>query len=171
MGKHLLIPFFMLCYACGKGQVTQTKNGQDFEGTLSKRQADLVFENTKNFPDKTEVAIAIIENGESIFYGVNRQNDTLKTVVNHQKVFEIGSITKVFTATLLANLVVDGKVSLDDDIASYLDIQLKGSPKITFEQLANHTSGASTDCPQIWICSRIPKIPIRHTMRKNWKRI
>jgi serine-type D-Ala-D-Ala carboxypeptidase/endopeptidase len=58
--------------------------------------------------------------------------------------FEIGSITKVFTGLLLAQGVIDGKVSLADSIAKHLPADVALDPKaaaITLEQLSTHTSG------------------------------
>jgi CubicO group peptidase (beta-lactamase class C family) len=53
--------------------------------------------------------------------------------------FEIGSITKTMTATLLASLVGDGVLSLDDEIGRWL--AAGPNEVITVEQLATHTSG------------------------------
>jgi CubicO group peptidase (beta-lactamase class C family) len=53
--------------------------------------------------------------------------------------FEIGSITKTMTATLLASLIGDGVLTLDDEIGRWLDAGPHGT--ITLEQLATHTSG------------------------------
>jgi CubicO group peptidase (beta-lactamase class C family) len=53
--------------------------------------------------------------------------------------FEIGSITKTMTAALLASLVGDGLLALDDEIGRWLDAGRNGA--ITLEQLATHTSG------------------------------
>jgi serine-type D-Ala-D-Ala carboxypeptidase/endopeptidase len=53
--------------------------------------------------------------------------------------FEIGSITKTMTATLLASLVGDGVLGLDDEIGRWLAAGPHGN--ITLEQLATHTSG------------------------------
>ncbi|HEX3797952.1 MAG TPA: serine hydrolase [Verrucomicrobiae bacterium] len=59
-------------------------------------------------------------------------------------VFEIGSITKVFTSLILADMVARGEVKLDDPITKYLPanvhMQIKGRA-ITLEDLATHTSG------------------------------
>ncbi|HYK05188.1 MAG TPA: serine hydrolase [Thermoanaerobaculia bacterium] len=55
-------------------------------------------------------------------------------------VFEIGSVTKVFTALLLADMVARGEVALSDPVGKYLPAEVK-VPKITLEQLATHTSG------------------------------
>ncbi len=60
-------------------------------------------------------------------------------------VFEIGSITKVFTALLMADMVQRGEVALDDPVAKFLPPE--GRPRayqdkpITLLDLATHTSG------------------------------
>lgn len=60
-------------------------------------------------------------------------------------VFEIGSITKVFTALLLADMVRRGEVALTDPITKYLpaDAQVpeRNGRAITLEDLATHMSG------------------------------
>jgi CubicO group peptidase (beta-lactamase class C family) len=59
--------------------------------------------------------------------------------------FEIGSITKTFTALLLADLVERGKVKLDDPVRMYLpesvSMPKRGDTEITLAHLATHTSG------------------------------
>ena len=60
---------------------------------------------------------------------------------NYQSIFEIGSITKVFTANLLAKAVIDNKVKLNENINDYLNIKFKNDISISFKSLANHTSG------------------------------
>jgi CubicO group peptidase (beta-lactamase class C family) len=56
--------------------------------------------------------------------------------------FEIGSISKVFTGILLADAVLDGKLSLDDALAKRLPVQLSAPAigGVTLRQLATHTS-------------------------------
>jgi D-alanyl-D-alanine-carboxypeptidase/D-alanyl-D-alanine-endopeptidase len=60
-------------------------------------------------------------------------------------VFEIGSITKVFTALLLADMVTHGEVNLSDPVARYLPAEVKvpsrGGKQITLLDLATYTSG------------------------------
>lgn len=61
-----------------------------------------------------------------------------------EKRWEIGSITKVFTALLLAKLHTSGQVSMTETVASYLPKELKlpmNFEKITLENLATHQSG------------------------------
>src|SRR5499427_4973527 len=60
-------------------------------------------------------------------------------------VFEIGSITKVFTSTVLAQLVQEGKVRLDDPAQKYLPASVKlptrGDKVITLGSLSEQNSG------------------------------
>jgi D-alanyl-D-alanine-carboxypeptidase/D-alanyl-D-alanine-endopeptidase len=59
-------------------------------------------------------------------------------------IFEIGSVTKVFTATLLAGMVEEGLLALDDPVQRYLptgvELPVRGRP-ITLGDLATHTAG------------------------------
>jgi CubicO group peptidase (beta-lactamase class C family) len=60
-------------------------------------------------------------------------------------VFEIGSITKVFTSLLLAIAVERGEVGLDDPVVEHLPrgtrVPMRGARPITLVHLATHTSG------------------------------
>jgi len=63
-----------------------------------------------------------------------------------QSVFEIGSITKVFTGILLADMVAKGEVALDDPVAKYLPedkvtMPTRGGRAITLLDLSTHRSG------------------------------
>jgi len=62
--------------------------------------------------------------------------------------YNIGSVAKTFVTTILAQAVIDKKVSLNDDIrkflpGSYPNLQYNDQP-IRFVNLANHTSGLPT---------------------------
>lgn len=61
-----------------------------------------------------------------------------------RSVFEIGSITKVFTGTLLADMVERGEVSLSDPVARYLPegvtVPSRNGREITLLDLATHRS-------------------------------
>ncbi|MCW1913569.1 beta-lactamase family protein [Luteolibacter sp. GHJ8] len=66
-------------------------------------------------------------------------------IPTEKRIFEIGSISKVFTGLLLADAVESGKLRLDTTLAELLGKELKfADPKvgrITLLQLATHTSG------------------------------
>jgi D-alanyl-D-alanine-carboxypeptidase/D-alanyl-D-alanine-endopeptidase len=65
--------------------------------------------------------------------------------VDGDTVFEIGSVTKVFTSLVLADMVQHGEVKLDDPISKYLPKSVKvptrNGKEITLVDLATHTSG------------------------------
>lgn len=64
-------------------------------------------------------------------------------------IFQIGSISKVFTTCLIMRLVEDGRVELDDPVVKHLrGFEIgddKASQEITVRQLLNHTSGIAGD--------------------------
>ncbi|AZQ44814.1 serine hydrolase domain-containing protein [Nonlabens ponticola] len=109
--------------------------------TLNQQQLDILHRGTKSFPEKTQLAIAVVNNGKVSFAGIERVGDTIKMIDNHDHTFEIGSLTKVFTSTLLADLVLNDKIKLDDPLEKHMDYDLSINPKTTLKQLANHTSG------------------------------
>lgn len=69
--------------------------------------------------------------------------------------FEIGSITKVFTAILLAKLSLDGRIDLDAPIGDLLPEFEGVSTAITPRRLSTHTSG-------------LPRLPIGVLDRRYW---
>ena len=106
-----------------------------------KEISEIIFSKTKDFPNNTQLSIAISQNGKTNYYGIIKLNDTIKPIENQNKIFEIGSITKVFTSTVLASLVEERKIKLTDDINSYYSFPFKDNITLNFKSLANHTSG------------------------------
>ena len=78
-----------------------------------------------------------------VSYGSLAKGDT--RTLDGDTVFEIGSITKVFTSLLLADAVRRGEVALSDPIAKFLPAKVnvpeRGGHPITLQQLSMHTSG------------------------------
>ena len=82
-----------------------------------------------------------------IVYG--KADDGNPRPLDSDTVFEIGSVTKVFTSLLLANMVQRGEVALTDPVAKYLPKEIRmpehGGKAITLEHLSTHTSGLPRD--------------------------
>jgi serine-type D-Ala-D-Ala carboxypeptidase/endopeptidase len=83
------------------------------------------------------------EGGTSFFaYGVAAKGGP---ALDEDSVFEIGSITKAFTALLLADAVLQRQTQLDDPVAKHVPadfkIPSKGDKSITLAHLATHRSG------------------------------
>jgi serine-type D-Ala-D-Ala carboxypeptidase/endopeptidase len=78
-----------------------------------------------------------------VSYGSLDQGDP--RVLDADTVFEIGSVTKVFTSLLLADMVERGEVALNDPVAAFVPtgvrIPGRGDRQITLQDLATQTSG------------------------------
>ena len=91
------------------------------------------------------LALGVLENGQTHVYGYGETAKDNQLIPDANTIFEIGSITKTFTATLLAYFVQQGKIGLDDPVNKYLPdsiagLQYNGKP-VTIRSLANHSSG------------------------------
>jgi len=90
------------------------------------------------------LSVGVIKDGKTTTYNYGEMKRGGKILPTADSFFEIGSITKTFTATLLASFVNERKVRLTDPIIMYLpdsvavNQELKG---ITLLNLINHTSG------------------------------
>jgi D-alanyl-D-alanine-carboxypeptidase/D-alanyl-D-alanine-endopeptidase len=97
--------------------------------------------------DKKGVGIAVgIINEKGIkLINYGKMNVKENREVAADSFFEIGSITKVFTGILLADMVTRGEMKLDDPISLYLPKSVKvptrNGKEITLVDLATHTSG------------------------------
>lgn len=71
--------------------------------------------------------------------------------INENTIFAIGSITKVFTTILLADTVQEDVIKLNDPVDKYLPSIIKvpqyNGHRITFEDLATHTSALPENPP------------------------
>jgi CubicO group peptidase (beta-lactamase class C family) len=137
----------------------------DNQEALDSSQAQIVFNYSKYFPNETELAIAFIVGDSETFIGVKRRNDSLVYVKNKEQIFEIGSITKTFTATILAKLIFDGKISLNEPIKNILPVKLRQSAlngkEVSLLHLANHTSGFPKEPDNVSTEWAIPGSPYR----------
>jgi len=68
---------------------------------------------------------------------------------NKNYLYEIGSITKTFTASLLAKYIHEGKMSLDDSISKYIEGLGEGYYP-TLKRLATHTAGYGYLPASLW---------------------
>lgn len=95
-----------------------------------------------NKPDSPGCAVAIIKDGRVLYKrGYGNANLDYDIPLSSKTVFNIGSVSKQFTAISVALLVRQGKLSLDDDIRKYLPDMPQYSAPITIRRLLYHTSG------------------------------
>ncbi len=87
-------------------------------------------------------ALAIIKDGKIIYKrGYGMANLEHNIPITSTSVFRIGSTSKQFTASCIAILALEGKISLDDDIRKYIPELPKHEKPITIRHLVHHTSG------------------------------
>lgn len=115
--------------------------------SIMDKNANLLLKDSKAY----SVSIAIISNGKShtMHYGEIDKGKGNKA--NDNTLFEIASVTKVFTGTLVANAVLEGKIKLNDDIRKYLkepftNLEYNGNP-IRIRDLLTHRSCILTPFP------------------------
>jgi CubicO group peptidase (beta-lactamase class C family) len=96
-------------------------------------------------PNNRSLSIGIVNGAatETYYYGEIKKDTNI--LPNEKSLYEIGSITKTFTAIVLAHAINEKKIALNDDIRKYLpgnypDLQFNGTP-VRIVNLANHTSG------------------------------
>jgi len=91
------------------------------------------------------IVAGIVEHGTSTFMAYGTFDGPHTPAVDERTVFEIGSVTKVFTGTLLADMVLKGEVRLEDAVAQYLPatvhVPARDGKPITLLDLATHRSG------------------------------
>lgn len=91
--------------------------------------------------EKAMFSLAVVENGEPIYQkSIGFADVEQQQKANKDTQYHIGSITKVFTATMIFQLIDEGKLSLDTSLAKYYP-EVKNAKKITVSMLLSHRSG------------------------------
>ncbi len=90
------------------------------------------------------IALALIDSSGVQYFNFGKTADGGKEV-NRNTIYEIGSISKVFTGILLAQQVLDDELKLDDEVNAFLPDSIKipvmGDTEITLGNISDHTSG------------------------------
>lgn len=104
---------------------------------IPKMSFDSMLKYTTKDNENAVISVGIIQNGELSFKVYGKNEEVLQ---KSEHVYEIGSLTKTFTTSLLLKAVSEGKISLDDHIDKYLDLPKKDYYP-TIKRLITHTSG------------------------------
>jgi len=90
------------------------------------------------------IVVGIVDKNGPRYYCYGKTSLT-GTPVNEHTIYEIGSISKVFTAIILAYQAQAGKLNVDDPVQKYLpsDVRMprRAGKEITLGHLSDHTSG------------------------------
>lgn len=91
------------------------------------------------------IVIGLLDHGKERYISAGHSNFGNTPLVDPDAIYEIGSITKVFTNLILADMVVKGEVSLDDPVSKYLPSSVtmpsRNGKVITLLDLATASSG------------------------------
>ncbi|WBB63089.1 serine hydrolase [Streptomyces sp. WMMC500] len=87
-------------------------------------------------------ALVEVRDGRQVWRGTSgvAERDTARAVPARGR-FRIGSITKTFVATVVLQLVGEGRLRLDDPVEAWLPRAVPDGRRITVRHLLGHTSG------------------------------
>src|SRR5215469_14515153 len=109
--------------------------------------------------------ISVVKDGQVLFqkgYGF-ADVENRKPVLPDQTLFRPGSISKLFTATAVMQLVEQGKLDLDSDVNDYLDFAIPKTYQdpVTLRQLLTHTGGFEETLKNLFVAHESEIKPLR----------
>ena len=124
--------------------MTNPSTVQDVRAWLARRLPELIAQH--GVPG---AAVAVLAGGEVVDAAAGVLSTATGVEATPDSVFQIGSITKVWTATLVLQLVDEGRVDLDAPVRRYLPefriADEQAAASITVRQLLSHTGGFEGD--------------------------
>ena len=127
---HVALLSISLIISCAYGD---TKLDNQLQQVISQQRA-------KNHINAISLSVGLPTQKTIKNYVVGTISQESKTPIISNSLFQVGSITKNFTAALILKLVASGKINLDAPIGKYFPEYPKWQ-NITVRQLLNHTSG------------------------------
>ncbi len=148
--KYTLILFLSLVFT---SQLVAQDLSAQFDKLLSEQYKE----------DGPGVAALVARDGEVIYRkAFGQANLELGVSMKAENIFELGSITKQFTAVSILMLQEQGKLNISDEITKFLPDYPTNGKKITIHELLNHTSGIKsyTEMGNLTAFGRLDKTPI-----------
>jgi CubicO group peptidase (beta-lactamase class C family) len=133
---------------------------QDFETFL-----DALIPSQLQNRDIAGAVVSVVKDGQVLFakgYGY-ADVTTKKPVLADQTLFRPGSISKLFTATAVMQLVEQGKLDLDRDVSEYLDFAIPRTypDPVTLRRLLTHTAGFEDTLKNLFVAHESDMKPLR----------
>jgi CubicO group peptidase (beta-lactamase class C family) len=126
--RLLTILFYLLWSLITKGQTTSTEKLDAIIETVETEQQGMG-------------SISIFKEGKEVYqktFGVT--NIETKTKADASTVYRIGSVTKMYTAAIIIQMVEENKLKLDAPLSAFFP-EIPNASKITIENLLKHQSG------------------------------
>src|SRR6218665_3771741 len=131
--KQLIFSFIFLVFLSLQGAVAQKFNTAKMDSLLQ-----LLADN-----NKAMCSITLKKDGKIVYskaIGYSQINGDTKTKSTTETKYRIGSISKMFTAAMIFQLIEEKKLSLDTKLSAYYP-EIANAGKITIKNLLNHHSG------------------------------
>jgi CubicO group peptidase (beta-lactamase class C family) len=131
----------------GQPVQAQSQERKELRSDVEKQVDSLFVQWDK--PNSPGCALGVIKHGELIYrrgYGMANLEHSIPIDAN--SVFDVGSMSKQFTAACIVLLSQQGRLSLSDDVRRYIPELPDYGKAITIRHLLNHTSGLR-DYPEL----------------------
>ncbi|MTH16836.1 serine hydrolase [Flavobacterium sp. LC2016-01] len=143
MKKNILILFLFFSLSI----LAQQNSDEKTIFILMDKTASILLEKSK----ANSISIGVVKNGKIYTRHYGEIDKGKENISNNNTVFEVASITKLFTGLLMSQAVLDGKLNPDDDIRKYItgsypNLEYNGKP-ITIEDLVSFRTGFNKDLP------------------------
>jgi CubicO group peptidase (beta-lactamase class C family) len=116
-----------------------------------------------DLPRSPGCALAVARNGTLVYSrGYGYANLDYDIPVTPQTMFDVASITKQFVAANLSMLVLEGRLSLDDNVRKWLPELPEYQSPITLRHMLHHTSGLRDYLNLFPLAGRDDYYPISH---------
>src|SRR5678816_4629802 len=119
-------------------------------GSLSDDEIRTILLDNVGFGQQADgIVVGVVDERGPRAISAGVMGDAAARAVDGDTLFRIGSITKVFTALLLQDMIARGEMNLDDPVQKHLPPSVRmpthGGKQITLFDLATHTSGLPRD--------------------------
>lgn len=140
MSKIVIVCSILILFCSIKCLFAQSNGEPPPEAGITKALDDCIRQKRS-----VGIVVGLIDKHGSKVYARGRMNVNSSRAVDAETIFEIGSVTKVFTSLLLQDMVERGELGLDDPIDKFLPksvkVPSKNGKKMTLKHLATHRSG------------------------------
>jgi CubicO group peptidase (beta-lactamase class C family) len=130
---------------CKKELIAPADLSNNLQETELDKTVDAIVQKHRNQLNTVGMTVGIWKDGNSYIYGYGETQKGGGQIPDAHTFFEIGSITKTFTATATVQWLNEKGLSLDSPIHPFLPSNVpvlsKDGAEVTFKQLMNHSSG------------------------------
>ena len=127
----------------GAGAPVHAQTDRDRDRSRLVAALDSIARAHVEHPTVPGVSIALVQHGDTLLkrgYGFVDLEWDVPTPADAEASYEIGSVTKQFTAAAVLLLAEEGKLDLDADMTEYVDFDTQGRD-VPVRRLLDHTSG------------------------------